>query len=315
MKIKRIYDPAIQNQASMIPLFDVSNPDVAREQLNAFYQHLAAIGVKRPEDDRVEEISQSVSRQDGSNIPIRIYMPKDRRDAGPCFINFHMGGFILGDLEMEHVRALNMAARGGAVAIGVDYRLAPEHPFPAGVEDCYDVLNWVWKNAKELKVDASRIAVGGGSAGGNLTAAVALMARDNNGPKIAYQMLFYPVLDDTCSTWSMKNGGEAYIWNTQNTSDMWKHYLGADRANISPYAAPIRAEDMSHLPPAYIMTCEHDVFRDEGILYATKLLTAGVPVELHNYPGTVHGFDLLIDSEISRRAMDDGIEAFKKAMI
>lgn len=313
MKIDRLYDPVVEQQASMMPLFDVAHPSKAREELNGFYQQLAAMGVKRPEDANVEEMEQSIPGvETSSEIPIRIYMPKDRKEAGPCFINFHMGGFILGDLEMEHLRALTMAAGAGAVAIGVDYRLAPEHPFPAGVEDCYAVVKWVSEHAVELKIDSSKITIGGGSAGGNLTAAVALMARDRKEPGIAYQMLFYPVLDDRCDTPSMKNGDEAYIWNNQNALDMWNHYIGSDRSDVSPYASPMRAEDFSRLPPAYIMTGGNDVFRDEGMLYAMKLMEAGVPVELHNYPGTVHGFDLLIDSDISRKAMNDSVESFKR---
>ena len=135
--------------------------------------------LKRPTDDRIEEIERTIPGPEGApDIPIRIYMPKDRTEAGPGFVNFHGGGFILGDLETEHARCLVMAAEGGAVSIGVDYRLAPENPFPAGAEDCYAALKWVAANAEELKIDPAKIAIGGGSAGGNLTAAVALMARE-----------------------------------------------------------------------------------------------------------------------------------------
>lgn len=215
---------------------------------------------------------------------------------------------------MEHPRCLAMAAEGGAVSVGVDYRLAPEHPFPAGVEDCYAALRWVAANAEDLKVDRDRIAIGGGSAGGNLTAAVALMARDRGGPKIAFQMLFYPVVDDRSETDSMKAGTDLYIWDYQNNLYMWDHYIGRDREEVSPYAAPARADDLSGLPPAYVMTCEHDPLRDEGILYAMKLMAVGVPVELHNYPGTVHGFDFLGPSDISMFALQESVEAFKRAM-
>ncbi len=276
---------------------------------------LAAEGVERTTDERIEEIERTIPGPDGApEVPIRIYMPKDRTEAGPGFVNFHGGGFIVGDLEMEHPRCLIMAAEGGAVSVGIDYRLAPENPFPAGVEDCYAALQWVAGHAEELKIDPARITIGGGSAGGNLTAAVALMARDRGGPDVAFQMLNYPVIDDRCETPSMKNGAGLYIWDYQNTLDMWDQYIGKERSNVCPYAAPARADDLSGLPPAYVMTCEHDPLRDEAIVYAMRLMAAGVPVELHNYPGTVHAFDFLTPSDISTRAVNEGVEAFKRAM-
>jgi len=315
MNTNRIYDPTVEELASMFPRFDISDAVGARAVFNEFLEAMAAQGVERPTNDRIEEIERTIPGPDGApEVPIRIYMPKDRTQAGPGFVNFHMGGFILGDLEIEHPRCLIMAGEGGAVSVGVDYRLAPENPFPAGVEDCYTALQWVVDNAAELKIDPARIAIGGGSAGGNLTAAVALMARDRGGPDMAFQMLFYPVIDDRCETSSMKDGEGLYIWDYQNSLDMWNQYIGRDRSSVSPYAAPARADDLSGLPPAYVMTCEHDSLRDEAIVYATRLMAAGVQVELHNYPGTVHGFDFLIPSEISTRAVNEGVEAFKRAM-
>lgn len=315
MKANRKYDPTVEEIASMFPRFDIADAVGTRAVLDEFLQAMAKQGVERPTDDRVEEIERIIPGSDGApDIPIRIYMPEDRAEAGPGFVNFHGGGFILGDLETEHPRCLIMAAKGGAVSVGVDYRLAPENPFPAGVEDCYTALQWVAENAVELKIDPAKIAIGGGSAGGNLAAAVALMARDRGGPNVAFQLLIYPVIDDRCETPSMKNGDGLYIWDHQNTLDMWNHYIGEDRSNVSPYAAPARARDLSGLPPAYMMTCEHDPLRDEAIIYAMRLMAAGVQVELQNYPGTVHAFDLLTPSEISTRAINEGVEAFKRAM-
>lgn len=194
------------------------------------------------------------------------------------------------------------------------YRLAPENPFPAGVEDCYAALCWVAENAGNLKIDPNKIAIGGGSAGGNLTAAVALIERDWEGPSVAFQMLIYPVIDDRCDTHSMHDGKGLYIWDTVNSRDMWDHYIGTDRSNVSPYAAPARATDLSGLPLAYVMTAEHDPLRDEAIIYALRLMQAGVQVELHNYPDTIHGFDFLAPSDISTAAVNEGIDAFKRAM-
>lgn len=315
MNINRAYDPVIEDLASQFPRFDVSDAAGARDTLNEFLENMHPQGVERPTDDRIEEIERTIPGPDGApDVPIRIYMPRDRTGPGPAFVNFHMGGFILGDLEMEHPRCLTMAAEGQAVSIGVDYRLAPENPFPAGVEDCYAALQWVAANARELKIDPAKIAIGGGSAGGNLAAAVALMARDRSGPDVAFQMLFYPVIDDRCGTPSMTDGAGLYIWDYQNSLDMWNQYIGRERSNVSPYAAPARAKDLSGLPPAYMITCEHDPLRDEAILFAMRLMAAGISVELHHYPGTVHGFDFLTPSPISTRAVNESVEAFSRAM-
>ena len=315
MNTNRAYVPAVEELASKFPRFDVSDAVGTRDTLNEFLEAMQAQGVERPTDDGIEEIERTIPGPDGApDVPIRIYMPRDRTVPGPGFVNFHGGGFILGDLETEHPRCLVMAAEGEAVSIGVDYRLAPENPFPAGVEDCYAALQWVVDNATDLKIDPAKITIGGGSAGGNLTAAVALMARDRGGPDVAFQMLFYPVIDDRCETPSMTDGAGLYIWDYQNSLDMWNQYIGRERNNVSPYAAPARAEDLSGLPPAYMITCEHDPLRDEAILYAMRLMAAGVSVELHNYQGTVHGFDFFTPSPVSTRAVNESVEAFRRAM-
>lgn len=315
MNMTRHYDPAIKAIADVFPRFDVSDAVSVRVTLDAMSQAAADMGIPRPSDPNIEEIERMIPGPAGApDVRVRIYMPKDRTEAGPGFVNFHGGGFIQGDLESEHARCLAMTGQGGAVSVGVDYRLAPEHPFPAGVEDCYAALKWVAENAAELKIDPAKIAVGGGSAGGNLSAAVALMARDRGGPAIAFQLLIYPVIDDRCETHSMQNGAGLYIWDSQNSIDMWNHYIGTDRSNVSPYASPARATDLSGLPPAYVMTAEHDPLRDEALIYAMRLMQAGVQVELHNYPGTVHGFDFFSPSGISATAVAEGIAAFKRVM-
>ena len=316
MSANRRYDPIILAATEAFPRLDITDADAARADFDAMMIEAAAQGAIRPSDDRIEEIERTIPGSEGApDVPIRIYMPKDREEAGPGFVNFHGGAFIIGDLESELERCLVMAANGGAVSVGVDYRLAPEYPFPAGVEDCFAALKWVAEHADELKIDPAKIAIGGGSAGGNLTAAVALMARDRGGPAVIFQMLIYPVIDDRCATSSMKNGADLPMWDYQNSIDMWNQYIGNDRGNVSPYASPARCKDLSGLPMAYVMTAEHDPLRDEGIIYATRMMEAGVQVELHIYPGTVHGFDFLIESEISALAVEESIAAFKRAML
>jgi acetyl esterase/lipase len=313
LKTTLIYDPEVYATASTFPAVDVADAQGAR----AFFEKMlkAAAAESGPlVDSRVAQAERTIPGPAGAPaIPIRIYTPRSADVRRPVFVNFHGGAFILGNLETEHQRCLKLAADAGAVAVGVDYRLAPENPFPAGVEDCYAALKWVANNAEALNIDPKRIVIGGGSAGGALTAAVALMARDRGGPALALQMLFYPVIDDRCETASMQAGERTFIWNKQHTLNMWKHYIGTDRSNVSPYASPARASDLSSLASAYIVTCEHDPLRDEGLLYAMRLMQAGVPVELHNYPGTVHGFDLLTPSGVARRALEDCVTAFRRA--
>jgi acetyl esterase/lipase len=315
MTIRHVYDPETEQQAAAVPQLDISDPEKARKTLVEFAMAMAEKGIERPSDSNVDEEEMLIPGPEGApQVPVRIYKPKNQKKNSPCFINFHMGGFVVGDLEMEHPRCLAMAAGCDAVAVGVQYRLAPENPFPAGAEDCYAAVRWVAENAKQLGIDPNKIVVGGGSAGGNLAAAVSLMSRDRGGPDIAYQMLFYPAVDDRCQTGSMKEGKGLYIWDYDNSILMWEHYLGKERDNVSPYAAPARAEKLSGLPPAYITACEHDALRDEAIMFAMSLLNAGVPVELHTYPGTVHGFDMLTMTAVSERALSDSVAAFRRMM-
>ena len=192
------------------------------------------------------------------------------------------------------------------MVVSVEYRLAPEHPFPAGLEDCYAALVWTATEAKKLGIDPERIAIAGQSAGGGLAAATALLARDRGGPKLCFQLLEIPELDDRLDTPSMLAFTDTPLWNRPNAVWSWRHYLGPDhRGEVSPYAAPARAENLAGLPPAYISTMEFDPLRDEGILYALRLLQAGVSVELHSYPGTFHGSALLPTAEVSRRNMEE----------
>lgn len=309
---KKYFDPEIAEIVSQIPTLDFSDAAAFRDFLAEANETAKKNGIVRLVDDQVEETEKTIPSSDTKHeIPIRIYMPKgEQKGLRPTYVSLHGGGFISGDLETEHKRCLLMAAKGGAVSVGVEYRLAPEYPFPAGAEDCYEALEWVAANASTFGIDESKIVVGGGSAGGNMSAAVALMARDRNGPDIAMQILLYPALDDRCDSPSMQNGKGLPLFSQENAVDCWKHYLGANRDKVSPYAAPARADDLSNLPPAYVLTCEHDPLRDEGIDYAMRLMAAGVSVELHNYPGVPHAFDLLLPGAVSERATNEYLQAF-----
>ena len=225
------------------------------------------------------------------DVRVLVYRPKGQSSRLPVIVSIHGGAFVRMRADTFAAMDAGWSINHECVVVSVDYRLAPEDPFPAGPEDCYAVLCWVAAHADELSIDVDRLVVAGGSAGGALTAAVTLMARDRNGPKIAFQGLMIPVLDDRCETPSMRQAVEAPGFNSMGAQGMWLHYLGEDhdRSTTSPYAAPARAEDLSGLPPAFIQTNGLDPLRDEGIHYALRLLAAGVSVELYNVPGAYHG--------------------------
>jgi acetyl esterase len=200
--------------------------------------------------------------------------------------------------------------------VSVEYRLAPEHPFPAGLHDCYSALVFLAGAAGELGVDTARLALLGASAGGGLAAATALLARDLGGPPLCFQMLHIPELDDRLETPSMRTFVDSPLWNRPLAQLSWEAYLGAgaDRADVSPYAAPSRATDLSGLPPAYISTAENDPLRDEGILYGLGLLQAGVSVELHQFPGTYHGSALVASAAVTQRAQRESAIVLRRAL-
>jgi acetyl esterase len=227
----------------------------------------------------------------GPDVRLVVYRPLGADGSLPVVLSIHGGAFC--SLSPDDMAGPDgaLALTHLAVVVAVDYRLAPEHPFPAGPDDCYAALLWTVDHADELGVDVDRLVVTGGSAGGALSAAVCLMARDRGGPRIAFQALNIPVIDDRLDTPSMAQAVDAPGFNSSRAEGMWLHYLGEDRdvATTSPYAAPGRAEDLTGLPPAFILTNGLDPLRDEGITYGMRLLAAGVPVELHNVPGAYHG--------------------------
>jgi acetyl esterase len=210
-----------------------------------------------------------------------------------------------------------LARAVGAVVVTVEYRLAPEAPFPAPLEDVYAGLVWFAEHAADYGVDPARIAIHGISAGGGLCAGLALLARDRGGPAIAFQYLGVPEVDDRLTTPSMTAFTDTPIWNRPNAIVSWDSYLGEGvpgSADVSPYAAPARATDLSGLPPAYVSTMAFDPLRDEGIAYGLALLAAGVPVELHLFPGTFHGSTLIEGAAISKREITERVAVLRRAL-
>lgn len=236
---------------------------------------------------KVENLVASVA---GRNIPLRLYTPMTA-PAAPCpaIVFMHGGGFVLGDLDSYDPLCRALTNGSGCRLISVDYRLAPEHPFPAGVDDCYDAVSWVAKNAAPLGIDPARIAVVGDSAGGNLAAVTCLLARDRGGPHIAFQALIYPTTSLAASR-SKTEFAAALLLNQPTMDWFFGHYLpkGTDMHDMR--VSPLSAKDHSNLPPAYVVTAGLDPLRDEGIAYAHALEDSGVKTQLVDYPAMIHGF-------------------------
>ena len=249
-------------------------------------------------------------------VAVRVYAPSDRPSPVPAVLHIHGGGFFGGSVDLEHGGSVRTASELGVVVVSVEYRLAPENPFPSGLEDCYAALTWLHGHAADLGVDAGRIAVSGGSAGGGLTAGLTLLARDRGGPAIAFQCLMIPELDDRLDTPSMQRFTDTPMWHRSAAERSWRWYLGDayGTGDVSPYAAPARAADLSGLPPAYVTTMEFDPLRDEGITYALRLLQAGVSVELHSFPGTFHGSGMVVGAAVPRRETAERLVALRRGL-
>jgi acetyl esterase/lipase len=290
---------------AFIPLFppaDLSDPVTARDNLATLTRAAAA-----PDTTELEIEDRTVPAD--PDVTVRIYRPSGAQGA---IVWLHGGGFVMGDLETEHPWAVRVAQGAGVVVISVGYRRAPEHRFPAALDDVYAVLAWTAEHAPDLGIDPERIAVGGHAAGAGLAAAVALRARDQQGPRICYQLLNQPELDDRQETWSARNFTETPFMTRDKVAASWQHYLGS--AVATPYAAPARAADLSGLPPTYIATAEFDPDRDEGIDYGVRLLQAGVPVELHQWLGTFHGSQAALSAKVSQRQIAELCAVLRRAL-
>ncbi|ETW98893.1 MAG: hypothetical protein ETSY1_17005 [Candidatus Entotheonella factor] len=254
----------------------------ARTWFNAF---------RRPFDVPIGAVENRHIPGPGGDIPVRLFTPVNAGAGSlPVLVYFHGGGWVVGDLDSHDVVCRSLANASGCKIVSVDYRLAPEHPWPAAPDDCLAAVQWVVAHAAELGVDAGRLAVGGDSAGGNLAAAVTLRARAANGPNIAFQLLIYPAVDATMSLDSIESNGYSYFLEKAGMEWFYDHYLSHPADAKNPDVSPLFADDLSGLPPAYVVTAEYDPLRDEGRAYADKLQAAGVPVEYINYPTMIHGF-------------------------
>ncbi len=249
----------------------------------------------------------------GGPLRVRIYTPAGR-EPFPILVYFHGGGFVVGSVDSHDKLCRAIANAGGCIVASVDYRLAPEHKFPAAVEDAYAATRWVADNAAALGADPDCISVGGDSAGGNLATVTALRARDVGGPRLCHQLLLYPVTNYGFDTPSYRENGSGYMLTRADMEWFWAHYLADEADGHHPHASPLRAEDLSGLPPALVLTAEFDPLRDEAEAYAARLREAGVPVTLTRYDGMVHNFVRLYASlDEGRKGLDQVGRALREA--
>ncbi|WP_316229055.1 alpha/beta hydrolase [Bradyrhizobium sp. SZCCHNR1070] len=267
------------------PAYETLTPDEAR----AYY--FAARVVTNPEPPELPEVQEFAIPAPHGAIPARLYRPMRLPDGpAPVLVFFHGGGWVIGNLDTHDIVCRKLAHEGELIVISVDYRLAPEHKFPAAVDDAVGAAQWIADNAAAIGIDARRLSVGGDSAGGNLAAVVALAARDGKGPKIAGQVLIYPATDFTMSHPSHSEPETSVLLTHSVIRWFRDHYLGS-AADVHDWrASPARAETLVGLPPAYVLTAGADPLRDEGNDYALRLREAGVAVTYRHFPGQFHGF-------------------------
>ncbi len=294
-------------------LLDLSDIPQAREAVSGL---IAAMTAEVPPVEGVSSQDHHAAGPAGApDVMVRVYRPDGAGADLPGFLWIHGGGMVVGDVTMDDITCAMYAQQLNCVVGSAEYRLAPEHPFPAPLEDCYAALKWF---ATECPgVDRSRIIVGGASAGGGLAAGLALLARDRGEVDVGFQLLIYPMIDDRNVTPSSHAITHPKVWNREANLAGWNAYLAGEAGGeqVSPYAAPARAENLEGLPPTYIAVGDLDLFLDEDITYAQKLLQAGVPTELHVYSGAFHGSDLFVPmSDLSQRWTADRNRALTAAL-
>lgn len=298
----------------MTPL-ELLHPDIAQlvEMLPLPTMTDETVAMIRSVEMPVAPLSDAVERADhlvpgDPEVPVRVHRPKNASGPLPCVVSMHGGGYVVGSCTMDDTKFDEWCPALGLVGVSVEYRLAPETPYPGPIDDCYRALVWTREHAAELGIDPRRIGITGVSAGGGLAAALALLARDRGTP-VAFQLLDCPMLDDRQTTQSSRRDGLP-IWSRESNTYGWRSYLGElYGTDAVPYtAAPSRADDLSGLPPAFVSVGTVDGFLDEDVEYAMRLNHAGIPTELHLYPGACHGYHLAGDCEITKQSQRDQLD-------
>jgi triacylglycerol lipase len=316
--MRELVDPALLGGLDLMPAFEIDANNLA-EIRQAMAQ---MVMMEEAQTIGITWFERCVPGAQGHSIAVRVYAPgasgqvAARSDLRGAVLHVHGGGYVLGSVAIGHAQNMALAGDLDAVVVSLDYRLAPEHPAPAALEDCYAVLCWMVEQAGELGLDPARIAVRGESAGGGLAAALAQLARDRGGPALVHQNLIYPMLDDrTCITAQPEHFG-AFVWTPKANAFGWRAMLGSapGAGTVTDYAAPARTDDLSGLPSAFIGVGALDLFLLEDMDYARRLAEAGVSIELHVYPGAYHGFDVVAEAPVSLRLRDDATAALRAAL-
>ncbi|MGB0849278.1 MAG: alpha/beta hydrolase [Thiolinea sp.] len=287
----------------------------AREHLNGLFTAMAAQAPTMP--GVVSHDHYVPGLNDAPDVMVRVYQPETELETLPALLWIHGGGYVLGNVQGDDLMAKGLALTLQCVVVSVEYRLAPEHPFPAPLDDCYAALQWLANNAKTLNVNPERIAIGGASAGGGLAAGLGLLARDKAECNVCCQLLIYPMIDDTNIEQAGPDVPDTFPWTRADNLIGWRSYLSQEPGNdgISAYAAAARAEDVSGLPSTIICIGTPDLFRDESIAYAQRLMKAGVSTELHVYADGFHGFDLFVpESDAAQRFTAEYTRLLKNAL-
>lgn len=310
---RHLVDPELLPGLELIPSIEFST-----EILPHIRQRMVEFAASRPVPDIVGVTTkkQLIRAPEGHQIPLLVHRPDGLPPSAPAVLYAHGGGFLIGAADMVKAPNQLMALEAECLVVSVDYRLPPEVPHPGPVEDCYTALKWLHDNAAGLGVDRNRIAVAGESAGAGLAAALALLARDRGEVPLEHQHLIYPMLDDrTCRETANPFAGE-FVWSPESNQLGWSSLLGypAGSTGVPGYAAPARAEDLSGLPSTFIAVGALDLFAEEDMEYAKRLMRAGVPTELHLYPGAYHGFELAADAQVTKMAHHISIAALRRAL-
>jgi len=312
MDIKKFLDPEVAQSADSFPpiLQEITRDNLERALLGK--QGSIPDPRSGEQDDLISKNIISIPGRD-NDIDLHIFRQKDLSPNRPVFIWLHGGGYIMGKVEDQFVEYY--ARNCDCTIVSVNYRIAPEHPFPAGTHDSYDALLWIHENADEIDVDPNRISIGGVSAGAGMAAGVSLLNRDQNGPALTFQFLQYPMLDNLHDTPSGRTDGHV-LWNRTSSINAWDMYLdGKPAENASAYAAATRATDLSKLPPTYICVGGQDLFRDECIAYAQRLMQANVPTELGVFPGLYHGAEMFVpEAQTSQRMQQSMLTALRNGL-
>lgn len=302
--VAKLLDPEIRAALELFPF-----PPINDDTLPLMRPALAAPGPELT-DRVIRSVVHVPGTADSPDVALRVHRPAGATGALACLVWMHGGGLVMGVADADDARFDLWCTRHNMMAVSIEYRLAPEVPFPGPIEDCYASLQYVAAHASELGIDADRIGVGGNSAGAGLAAALALMARDRGGPNISSQLLIYPMIDDRQITVSSK--WDVPIWPAVSNHYAWTAYLGDAKGteSVSPYAAAARATNLGGLPPAIIVVGGLDGFVDEDIDFARRLNIAGVPVELHLYPGAPHGFDVMVPTSAVAQQLERDVASW-----